>query len=122
MFSHLTDFGYKRSSKEAIGFYCAYFLLFVLIAAVLGGLSSVLGGSEKDILDRATQMGIVTVTIGMPVLTFIVVSKKGLTKDFLSVLLIVVSGLLAMFAGALLGLLPAAYLTTKGATLHAPVK
>lgn len=122
MFSHLTDFSYQRSGVQAVGFYIAYFIVFILIAALLGGFSSLLGGSEAQAVERATQLGIVTVTIGTPIITFLVASKKKLTHQFPVVLLIVVSGILAMFAGALLGLLPAAYLTTKGGghSVHTP--
>lgn len=35
MFKYLAEFGYQRNKKEALGFYLAYLVLFILISGML---------------------------------------------------------------------------------------
>jgi len=113
LFSHLKDLSYQRSASEAFGFYIAYFLLFLVIAAIIGGLSTFYSSDEAEVLQMASRLGIVTVTIISIGLAFCVLRKKNLLKQPTSIGIIILVGLCAMFGGALLGLLPIAFLTMK---------
>ncbi|MBM3271962.1 hypothetical protein FJY94_01605 [Candidatus Kaiserbacteria bacterium] len=118
MFNRLMDFSYTRSKKQAFGFYLAFFLLGILLSALAGGivgLSGVLpneatfetsfaGGMREGVLFAIPYSLIVACTV---------LIKKRQYGSFRYVLLVIVSGLLAMFGGMLLGLLIPAYLTTK---------
>lgn len=117
MFTKLTDFGYKRSGKEAFGFYIAYLLFGIVLGALAGALyaSVTLDASSgfQDGVAAGQRVGGVIAILFPLVLAFLVVTKRNLTKDFLSILLAILSGILGLFGGGLLGLIPVAYLTTK---------
>jgi hypothetical protein len=112
MFKHLTDFAYKRSFKEAIGFYLAYLFLIILLAALLGGLMGLIAGQE-DSFEFGLRVGnIVAIVVTMGI-SLLILRKKGFLGNFGYIILIILSGLLAFFGGGLLGLIPVAFLTTR---------
>lgn len=112
MFKNLTKFEYKRSTKEAVGFYLAYLLLTILIGGLMGGLVGVVsGGGGFELGLRVGQTVAVLVTMGLAVM---ILKNKGILNKFGNIMLVVLTGFLAFFGGGLLGLIPAAYLTTKG--------
>src|SRR3990172_1890459 len=86
MFKNLTDFTYKRNRKEAIGFYIAYFILIVLLGGLSGGIVGLII-NQQDSYAVGFRVG--------------------------NIVLIPLSGLLAYFGGALLGLIFVTYLTTR---------
>jgi type IV secretory pathway TrbL component len=47
MWSELTNFGFKRTKKQAFGFYLAYLVLIMLIGFVVGTASSVITGMDS---------------------------------------------------------------------------
>jgi len=106
MFKKLTDFSYKRTTQQAIGFYIAYFVATILVAMILSGIfaSDFSGGAKIG-----SQLAIVVSLV----LGFYVIQQKKLTKNFNYILLVILAGVLSLFGGALLGLIPVAYLTTK---------
>lgn len=111
MFKNLTDFSYKRTNKEAFGFYLAYFLLLVLIGFLIGAVIGIVSTENAFQLGlRAGQVFAIIFTVG---LSFMVLSKKKLLNKFGYILLALLAGVLAIFGGALLGLIPVAYLTKK---------
>lgn len=116
MFSNLADFSQVRSTKQALGFYLAYLVLGFILGAVAGALGSTLfakGGSVSEVYEAAVKSGLV-VAIAYPiVVSFMIVKAKKLTKNFTYILLTVLAGVLGYFGGALLGLIPAAYLSTR---------
>lgn len=115
MFSHLTDFGYRRTTKQALGFYLAYFVLFLLLAGVVGAFVALTTANQENIIELSTRMGILTAVVACTALAIAVVVKKHLAGHFPSLLIAIASGVCALFGGALLGLLPVAYLTTRPA-------
>jgi ABC-type dipeptide/oligopeptide/nickel transport system permease subunit len=122
MFTHLTDLQYQRTAKQALGFYLAYFVLFLLIAGIVGALVALSSTQQQNIVELSTRMGILTAVIACTALGLLIVYKKHLVGHFPSLLIAVASGVCALFGGALLGLLPVAYLTTRpmsGAVAHA---
>ncbi len=112
MFKKLTDFKYKRTSKEAFGFYIAYLILIVLAGAlaagILGSIISSIQGYEGGV-----RVGSLVSIISCITVSYLLIKKKNIMNNFGPILLVVLSGVLAIGGGALLGLLPAAYLSTK---------
>lgn len=115
MFNNLTNFGYDRTGKEAFGFYIAYFFLAVLVGGILGGIIGVImGGEDGDALFQAgVRVGTVFAVVISVGLSIAVVQAKNISEDFQNIVLIVLSGVLALVIGGLGGLIPAAYLTTR---------
>lgn len=113
LFRRLTDLSYQRSAAEAVGFYIAYFLLFLVIAAVIGGVSALSSNEEEAVLQMAARLGVATVTIASLCLAFLILHRKNLLQQPVSIGIAILAGICAMFGGALLGLLPVAYLTMK---------
>ncbi len=110
MFSQLTNFGYERTGKQALGFYLAYLLLVLLVGGIAGGIAGVItGGEDHEFLMRVGGGIAILVCLLLAVL---VVSAKGLWSSFLALLLVLAAGGLAAVLGALLGLIPVAYLST----------
>jgi len=112
MFKHLVDFRYQRNTKEAIGFYLAYFLLFILIGGLLGGATAIL--NTEAVTGSAMRAGAIFAVMACVSLYLVVMVSKKVTS-FGYLLLAVVAGICAIFLGALLGLVPVAFLTTKKA-------
>lgn len=106
MFSKLTDYSYKRNTKEAVGFYIAYLLLVTLLSALAGAL---FGGDFQSGWQLGTKVAVIVSTL----LSFILLFKRKLIGNFGYILLAILAGILAYFGGGLLGLIPAAYISTK---------
>jgi hypothetical protein len=111
MFSNLGNFEFKRNWKQAIGFYLAYGFLGFLFGVLAGGMA---GSLDPD---HAQQLGVkagrITGVIYCLALAVITASKKSLLSSFKVLVLVVLSPLVALFLGALGGLIPVAYLTTR---------
>ena len=122
MFSHLTDFSYTRNWKGAVGFYLAFMLLGLLGLFIIGVAGAIInppppGASYADGFQAGVQfgmhIGIILITLYSLAISFVVLFKKNLQKRFWYVLLALVSGIAALFGGALLGLIIPAFLTTR---------
>ncbi len=111
VFKKLTDFSYVRSTKEAVGFYFAYFIMAVLIGALLGATSALLFPKE-DLMQLGIRVGNVIAILIASLLAIANLSKKRLTGEYKYIMIALLAGLLAVFGGSLLGLIPVAYLTT----------
>ena len=129
MFKNLTNFLYTRNWKEAIGFYLAYFLVGLILGGILGGIGGALAviqsgatifGDASNTGSLVGAMGGVVYSLAIAVLLLI---QKKLYKNFGYVILALLSGILAAFGGALLGLIIPAFLTTRGtASTEVPLK
>jgi hypothetical protein len=118
IFNNLTEFGYQRSTKEAIGFYIAYFFLLIIIGALL---ALVLGSTIQNATyayGYGLIIGNIVAIIASLVISFLILKEKNLLGNTGFILIALLSGVLALFFGALGGLIPAAYLTTKSANRH----
>ncbi len=111
MFNRLTDFGYKRTGIQAVGFYLAYLLLVIVIAVAAG--SATATATNNITFDFGFHIGNIVAIVSSLLLSFVVLSKKKLFSNFGYILLAVLSGVLAAFGGGLIGLIPAAYFSTK---------
>ena len=113
LFRRLTDLSYQRTITWAIVFYVVYFLLFLFIGIIVWAIAELSSNTEAEALQMASRLGITTVTIASAVLAFLVARKKNLLRQPIASVVIILAGICAMFGGALLGLLPIAYLTMK---------
>lgn len=114
MFRDLFLLEKERTPKEAFGFYLAYLLLIGL----LGGLGSFLftppdaSMTFAENFQAGAQTGYYVGVILCLALSFAIIYKKN-CWSFGLVLIGVLSGIFAVLLGAILGLVPTAYLTTK---------
>jgi hypothetical protein len=106
MFNDLFNFEKQRTGKEALGFYIAYFLLIAISGGVIGLVFGVVLGLSPDLV------GWLVAVIFCPWLSYQIISKKNLKGNILYIVLCISSGIGALWMGALLGLIPVAYLTT----------
>ena len=114
MFKDLLLFEKDRTPKEALGFYLAYLLL----AALCGGLLAFFfvpydpSMTHAEAVQSGTAVGAYAAPIFCLAVSFTILYKKKKLLSFELVLIGLVSGICAIFLGALLGLVPIAYLTT----------
>ncbi len=114
MFKNLTSFGYQRSITEAVGFYLAYLLLLMIAA---GGLAIMLAAAmgQSDNFNFGLIVGNILAIIASSGISFMILKEKKLLSNYGFILLALLAGVLAFFIGALGGLIPAAFLTTRTA-------
>lgn len=115
MFQHLTDFQYQRTALQAFGLYLAYFFLTMVIGGLGGGLLGLVMDPDNP-FELGLRVGAVVAVITCLTLSSLIIKHKKRTS-FSSILLIVLSGGLALLGGALLGLVPVAYLSTRPSTI-----
>ncbi len=109
MFSVLTDFSYARTRRQAVGFYLVYLGITILVSGAAALVFSHVTGDRT--LETGAMVGnFVAIVLCLTVSIAVVYQKKD--RSFRAVFLVLLSGTLAMFAGGLGGLIPAAYLTT----------
>ena len=108
MFSKLFDLRFKRTAKQAFGFYIVYLILLALVGMLLGGVAGII--SDQG-FQAGLKIGQLMAIIICLVISFLILNyKKSLSPG--NVILALLSGILAMLGGGLLGLIPVAYLTT----------
>ena len=111
MFNDLFAFGKQRSGQEAAGFYLFYLLLGIVIASAgqfVGG-----GWSFQEGFAEALWIGPYSFAMVFSlILAFLVLAKKHKLRRPRLVILALLSGVGAYLLGALVGLIPVAYLTT----------
>ena len=119
MFNKLTDFGHERTGKEALGFYLAYLVFIIILGALVGGTSAVMVHHDEGAYDLGVRVGAVVAVIVSVTLPLLILRAKKIFS-FGGLLLVLLSGLLALFIGGIGGLIPAAYLTTKKPSVQTP--
>ena len=118
MFKNLLSYETKRTALQALGFYLFYVLIAILsifIVGVLIGIALSLANPEYAKLHGykvGNMMGVVLAIISSPLLAFTIIRKKGQSKVTLNVVLTIISALVALLGGVILGFIPAAYFTT----------
>ena len=113
MFKNLAVLRKKRRGLEAFGFYLAYLVLGAMFAAFAGGISSTFHkySTFMEGYRIGTQYGYFVAIIYCPLLCMLILRAKR-NYTFLSILLVPISGVLAVFLAVLGGLIPSAILTT----------
>lgn len=113
MFKDLTNLGLKRTATQAIGFYLAYFLLILIVGFILGGIGGAFMGDNENAFNIGANLGIVISIIITLILGFLILREKKLLNSYGYILIVLISAAIALFAGALGGLILIAYLTTR---------
>lgn len=114
MFNDLFEFGKQRSRREAAGFYLFYWFLGVAISTVglfIGGGWGFYEGFAEDLWTGPYFFAMVFCLA----LAFLVLGKKNKLRNSWLLILALLSGVGAFLLGALVGLIPVAYLTTTEA-------
>jgi hypothetical protein len=108
MFSHLTDFGRKRSPLGGVGFYLAYLVFVVVVGMALGLAIHTLMPNYSTHESALAATGF-TVLVSLT-LSLLIVQSKNLNTSIPLLLLSLCAAILAANGGALLGLIiPAAF-------------
>lgn len=116
MFKNLTNFSLKRSFKEALGFYLAYLILAILVSTVSAAILGIILSIEKDSAYAfGIKIGMVSSILFSLILSVVLLKQKRL-NNFIHLLFPLVSAVLALLGGGLLGLIVPAYLSTKDVT------
>ena len=110
MFTRLTDLGFKRTATQALGFYLAYLFLGMLVGFLSGAVAGMLGLIEN--YSSGVDAGALAIIPLCIVLAITIGVKKGIALEFKMLVLYAITGICAVFLGALLGLVIPAYLTT----------
>lgn len=113
MFSRLFDFGFKRTPVQAFGFYLAFLFLIMLTGALGGSVAGVFAPSAEDAYEFGVKIGSILAVIICVILCALMLKAKNLHTHFGWVLIVFVSGFLALLGGGIGGLLPIAFLSTK---------
>ena len=114
MFNDLFVFGKQRSRREAAGFYLFYWLLGVFITSV--GLFVGSGWRFQEGFAEDLWIGPYFFAMVFSLtLAFLVLGGKNKLRNPWLVILALLSGVGAYVLGALVGLIPVAYLTTTEA-------
>ena len=115
MFSRLTDFSYKRNRKEALEFYLAYLLLSILLGGLVGGVYGMATGRTQGAegFQAGIRAGHVCSIVLITIISLATLKSKRLFGHFGYWLLAIVIVLLTLLAGAIFGLIPLAFLTTR---------
>ncbi len=103
MFSQLVNFGFKRTAKQAFGFYISYLVLGLILGFIVGIIAGLLNPNNPQ------QAGL----LAGQIMVIIVAVKRSLLKSFTVIFLIALTALLSLTLGALGGLIPVSFLTTR---------
>src|SRR5947209_16159816 len=81
MFSHLADFGYQRSRKQALGFYLTYVLALIVLGGIVGFWAALvqqqLNHGAMD-YQQLGYVGAIIAAIGSAGIAYAVVASKNL--------------------------------------------
>lgn len=105
------DFGKVRNWKGATLFYLGYLLLALLLGFLFGGLAGALTASNS--FEAGQRAGIIVGVVLTLVLGYLVLYEKKQLRNFGYWMLVLLGGILALFGGGLLGLIPVSFLTTR---------
>jgi len=109
-FESLYDLSQERTAKQAFAFYFVYFIVLICLGAISGIITSVVfGGNNETVFVVGSVLGIFC-CVGLAVFICI---KKSILKSYKSVGIIIVTLVSSAIFGALLGLIPVSYLTTR---------
>ena len=106
---HLINFQYRRTGKQAFGFYISYFLLGSLSGGLVAGIYGLVTGAND--FHTGIQVGGIFAIILVLGLSITITLKKE-AVSFKTIFIILISGILALLLGCLGGLIATAYLTT----------
>jgi hypothetical protein len=116
MFDNLLVFSFERSGKQALAWYICFLLLGGLLGGVVSGVTTAFFSQPGDYATGFKQgIGIgakVSLLFDLVIGIALIASRE---KNLLNIFLLLLSVCLALVAGALGGLIPLAFLTTRPA-------
>jgi protein-S-isoprenylcysteine O-methyltransferase Ste14 len=117
MFTHLTDFKFRRNRSQAVGFYIVYLFATLLLSAIISFLYMSMNGQafsydDNESFSAAAQVGAKVFMAVVLVLSFLILNAKNLLKHSRAIIIVVIGVVFTFIAGGLLGFIPLAYLTT----------
>ena len=98
----------KKSIGQAVGLYLFGLLVLLLANFIVGSIAGTLFGAG---FNEGLILGAVVSIAVCPLLAFWILKLKSLLTP-LNIVLALIAGVLALFGGALLGLIPSAYFAT----------
>lgn len=111
---NIFDFTDKKSGIEALKLFGILWLISLLIGMLIGGLVGIVYASTPELVyaeaTKYAQIFSIVFSLGCG---FKVLKDKNLMGNIVFFAVALCSGVLAIFAGTLLGLIPTAYLSTK---------
>ena len=107
MFKHAFNLKYKRTIKEAFGFYLIHLLTIILIGFLLGSLLFLVSENAYELI---IKLGIFSAVIYCLITCTLILIKKRIHNAYL--ILILLTGILTIYGGGIIGLIPSAFLTT----------
>ena len=114
MFSELFNLGHTRTVLQAVAFYFVYLLLLTALAAVVGVVTAyVTGVSEGGRYTFAVQAGVIVMIVLCTLIASLIAQKKGIIKDPLNMILIILTAAFSAAGAGILGLIIPAYLSTR---------
>lgn len=118
MFKNLFDLSVKRTAKQAFGFYLVYMILGGLLCGIFSALIGGILFPNAQTFYEGFRIGlflgpIFAVLIGGAV-AVLMISLKKLWKDYVAIMLFVISLPLLFWGGTLCGMIPVAVITTLG--------
>ena len=122
MFKDLMSFATVRTPIQALGFYIVYLLIGILIGGLFGGIGGIVvnpsqAASALAVGAKWGQLASLPYVLILAV-TIVVKKKLGLGYYVLSL----TGPLLALFGGAILGLIPVAFITTRQVQQEQPAE
>lgn len=111
MFNELTNFSLNRTRKEAFGFYICWLVVMFLTAFLLGSIVGILFPNHNT-FEAGLKVGAITAAVYTVTFTVLILKGKNLLSNFSSILLVLVSGLISIFIGGIIGMIIPAYVTT----------
>ncbi len=116
MFGHLTDFKFRRTTKQAVGFYIVYLLATVLIVGIISYMYLEMSGrsfsSDDESFSVVAQVDSKAVVVIVLALSILILNAKKLIRNSRSLIIVLIAVAFTFVGGGLLGFIPVAYLTT----------
>ena len=119
MFTSLSDPSLQRTALQAVGFYIAWLLLLMFFSGLICGIAapivSFVEGIQPTFQNGCAVGAKLAPFIGVIACAWLahhIVRSKGIGTVG-NRLLVLLAGVLAFFGGAILGLIPVAFLTTR---------
>lgn len=113
MFQELINFKYKRTRKQAFGFYIFYLIIGGLLGGIISALAQLNSGADAQTqFNLGLKIGFVVSIIFCPVLSLLQLINKKLHKSALAILLFLLTFVCTILMGSLLGCVCPAILST----------
>jgi len=112
MFENVFDFGFNRTNKQAFGFWLVWLVIGMLGSGFITFLLPSSASGWEEGFQEGVAIGSIVVIFYCPLIAFLVLAAKNRFNDFSSIVITLLSIIIASFLGAIFGLIPAAYLTT----------